>query len=330
MHFDQFNHLGYQLKAEAEQLTLKLNKSRSVQCIQGHFSSFFGKEVLERAKQVVITHSDKKHQIIKYFREGLEGVYRISKAWDHALKKPFGYPGDFSTLELVYDGSVHPATECSIGGLIDQWSSSCRLSHAVKARKDALRVYLEDYIENNFLNHNHLAGNKLKLLSIASGGARELRELKPKVLEHLDISLLDQDPRALNYSLSCLQARAIVPPIKTILANIFEVNPKDYFDGERSFDLIYSFGLFDYLSDRRILECCEKFLPLLNEDGKFIFCLKDHRYFDTWFYDWCYDWKFVPRVAEDGIRLLDQAGLKLVDSLKTEGNIVCIYICEKK
>jgi hypothetical protein len=44
------------------------------------------------------------------------------------------------------------------------------------------------------------------------------------------------------------------------------------------FDVIYSFGFFDYFTDEQILRTVQNFLPLLADGGQVIFCLKDQRY----------------------------------------------------
>ncbi len=304
-----------------------LQRARNISCVQGHFSSFLGSKALEEAKQAITKYPEKKTKMIQSFRKGIGEIYTISKAWDHALNKPFGYPGDFAALELVYDQAAHPASNSAFATLLDQWAASTNLARAVRARKDALRVFLEE----DLLQHSrqNTDSERLSMLSIASGGAREIREMNSDLFDRLEISLLDQDPRALDYSTSCLNARSSRPKINKILANIFKLDPSEYLSNNQRFDLIYSFGLFDYLSDEQILSCTHRFLPYLKSDGKFIFCLKDTRFFDAWFYDWCFDWKFVPRIDEDGESLIQKMGLNLINRLKIEGNTVCIYICQK-
>ena len=100
--------------------------------------------------------------------------------------------------------------------------------------------------------------------------------------------------------------------------------------GDRRYDLIYSFGLFDYLTDDDLLRCLRNFTPLLQPDGYFVFCLKDKRFYDPLFYDLFLDWRFVPRIEESGVSLAEQAGLALAGQASIKGRTIHIYLCQRR
>ena len=118
--------------------------------------------------------------------------------------------------------------------------------------------------------------------------------------------------------------------IETIKANALQGPAALYPNESKKFDLIYSFGLFDYLPDSKLLDCANHFTPLLDKEGTFIFCLKDHRHYKTWLYEWLFDWTFYPRTFADDLGLIDLLNLKCQESFKVAEDTVCIYLCENK
>jgi hypothetical protein len=95
------------------------------------------------------------------------------------------------------------------------------------------------------------------------------------------------------------------------------------------FDVVYSFGLFDYLPAAVLYRCAKRFLPFLKQEGRFVFCLKDARCYDAWFYDWLYDWQFVPRTFDDGLAIAARLDLTVVETMSVEGGAVVIFVCAK-
>ena len=96
------------------------------------------------------------------------------------------------------------------------------------------------------------------------------------------------------------------------------------------FDIIYSFGLFDYLSDDFLLHTVRNFLPLLAEGGQLIFCLKDRRHFDSLPADWLYNWRFVARTADDGPRLASALDLKVAQTWYVRDRCIAVWACERR
>lgn len=100
--------------------------------------------------------------------------------------------------------------------------------------------------------------------------------------------------------------------------------------GDRRYDVIYSFGLFDYLTDDDVLRCLRSFAPLLEPNGCFVFCLKDRRFYDPLFYDLFLDWRFVPRTEEAGALLAEKAGLDVTGRASVKGRVIHIYVCQSR
>lgn len=247
-------------------------------------------------------------------RESIQPLMDESHFWEWAFSKPYGYPGDFLALEYCYDNEVGPQSS-PLGKLLDRWLLGSQLASGVRERKDMLEAFIE-----RRANIWHEANNvPLRVLSLASGSARELRDLSPEVQAKLDVTLIDQDPRSLEFATKFLPAS-----VKGRNSNALRLRPKDF---EHPFDLVYSFGFFDYLKDDVIVHCLELCRDVLAPYGSVIFPLKMNSKYRHWFYDVFLDWRFIKREREDGIKLAQRAGLEVVEMLETENESVIFYHC---
>lgn len=253
---------------------------------------------------------------------GLERFHEICGTARHAMTRPFGYPGDYAILELAYDRRPHPDSRTAAGHLADAWFASSPLSRALAARKDLLAAVLEERAFS--------AVRPLRILSLAAGAARELREMSPGVLERVDATLLDLDPRPLDFARASLAAVAPSHRVRTVVGNAIAGGDVVGEVGTCGpYDVIYSFGLFDYLEDQPLLRTARNFLPLLAEKGQMIFCLKDRRYYDWLPADWLYNWRFVPRTADDGPRLAGALDLRTTRTWLVGDRCIAAWACER-
>lgn len=253
---------------------------------------------------------------------GLERFHEVCGTARHAMTRPFGYPGDYAILELVYDRRPHASSSTAAGRLADAWFAATPLALAVSARKDVLSSVLEE--------RALAAGRPLRILSIAAGAARELREMSPHALQFVESTLVDRDPRPLEFARVSLGAVAPTHRVRTVVGNAIAGGDVVGEVGSGGpFDIIYSFGLFDYLNDELLLQTARNFLPLLADGGQVVFCLKDRRYYDWLPADWLYDWRFVPRTADDGPLLAQALGLRVAKTWLVGGRCIAVWACER-
>lgn len=245
----------------------------------------------------------------KLIRETFSDLYKASGLLDHAIAKPYGYPGDFELLEHVYENQPFPNSN-PLGKLVDSWALNTELPNAVRERKNILR----DFIKYN-------SDSTSSILSIASGSVRELREIKDF---NAKLSLIDHDQKTFDFFRE--NTSIDLTNVHFEKYDLSSGIPKLY---NQAYDIIYSFGLYDYLSDEQI---ALSVLPLkqkaLHDDSTFIFCIKDHRYYSRWFYDWWCDWRFKKRTHESGIRLAETLGFKVKDMILSDNKAVAVYICK--
>ncbi len=255
-------------------------------------------------------------------RRGLERFYGVCGTARHALIRPFGYPGDYAILELAYDRRPHGSSRTAAGRFADAWFASTPLARAVSARKDLLASVFEERAV--------AAARPLRILSIAAGAARELREMSPRALQFVESTLVDRDPRPLEFATASLSAVAPTHRVRTVVGDAIAGGDVVREVGVGApFDVIYSFGLFDYLNDELLLQTVRNYLPLLADGGQVMFCLKDRRHYDWLPADWLYNWRFVPRTADDGPRLAQALGLRATKTWLVGDRCIAVWACER-
>lgn len=256
-------------------------------------------------------------EVLNNIRDLCATLYNESGIINHAVSKPRGYPGDFEIMENVYDCSPHYKTVSELGLALDRWALSLNLPRAVRARKNGLLFLINDLVSNS-------GRNEFSILSIGSGSARELRELPVDVLEKTKITLIDRDADALVFAKEELFKKSSKVKIDLIAGDFHR------FSSECKYDLIYSFGVFDYLSDKVIKNCFKQFTPYLIESGKLVYSIKNSAQYNDWFYDLFTHWRFVARSIEDGAKLLAESDLKLSRVFPLESDVAAIYVTSKE
>lgn len=188
--------------------------------------------------------------------------------WNRSYSKPLGYPGDFQMMNYVY-----------------QWQSRGnnvyeRLLHRVGldvAECIATRMVMVQHEIASVVAGGAGSGVPARVLSLGCGPAQEvLNYLEIKSLPRdIDVTLVDQDHDALDYAyqrvfpqtirhggasrLNCLQV-SFIELMKA--GEIFETLPAQ--------DLIYTVGLVDYLSIRRIQRLVASLYRKLAPGGRLV------------------------------------------------------------
>jgi len=221
----------------------------------------------------------------------------------YAYEKPKGFPGDYKIIEIIYNNKQ---LSQGFGRYCDEYFLKSPYAVAVRYRKDKLKEILKDYILNSNLN-------EIKILNLACGSCREIREL----LEILDtkkyiyFTLIDWDEEALGFSkdeLLKFNKNNIV--FNFVKEDILHLIKKDLTNFQKQ-DFIYSIGLIDYLPDKILKRLIYVIFQLLNEKGKIVLTHKNReKTFPPLAPDWFCDWKFVPRNKDEVINLFYSCDIK--------------------
>ncbi|MCX8044990.1 MAG: PilZ domain-containing protein [Desulfobacterota bacterium] len=223
-----------------------------------------------------------------------------STVFKRGFEKPRGYPGDYQMLEIVYNNRE---VSQGIGAYIDRYGLEVPYAVAIRLRKDTMRDILKEYL-------NTSTEPALKILNLASGGCREIRELCEQQLSYagvVDLYCIDQDDAALDFSrqaLSALDNGCL--HVHLVKGNIVRLEDIDL-GTDNSFDLIYSIGIADYLQDRMLMKIFRDSYNKLKVGGRLIVAYKDKERHKPVALNWYGDWYFIPRNEEELIRLAQEA-----------------------
>ncbi|UCC94578.1 MAG: PilZ domain-containing protein [Candidatus Omnitrophota bacterium] len=219
-----------------------------------------------------------------------------------AFEKPRGYPGDYRMLEAVYDN--RPVSK-KIGCYFDTNFLKSPYAVALRLRKDHLREMLRVYIAQG-------GTNPIRILNIACGSCREIRELVPALRTHHPIvfTCLDLDQEALNFAhqilSSCISSDIKYKFVKNDVSHILKDKLALQSLGKQNF--IYSIGLIDYLPDRVLKKLIAALYERLDEGGKLILTHKNKdKTFPPISPDWFCNWQFVPRDKYKVIELIHES-----------------------
>ena len=223
------------------------------------------------------------------------------------LEKPKGYPGDYETLEIIYDRKVLSETR-DLGYYFDMYFLNNPYAEAVRKRKDKLKQLLTNYIARS--------EKPLKILNLACGGCKELRDIcheRPGKVINKDVSFycLDWDAEALDFSREQLGGAPENFHISFVRDNILSfIRRTGFFDENGQMDVIYSIGLADYFRDRILRAMMHCAYKGLRPGGRFIIAHKDKEIsFSHVPPEWFGDWTFFQRNEQELYSLISETGL---------------------
>jgi len=261
-------------------------------------------EIVEAGADTTHTINSKiiSKKVKQRFRE-MVGIYAYQSNFvKRAYDKPRGYPGDYRTIELVYNN--RPVSE-GIGRYFDKYFLGNEYAIAVRNRKDKIKQMLKDAISNS-------DKGTINILNIACGSCREIKELfQDDKYPHKNIqfTLIDQDEEALSYSRKILSHLPGNIRLTLLRENVYDFIKDDIVDKSYSkksgcYDLIYTIGLADYLPDRALENLIKYCFTLLLPKGKMILAHKNIDKYKPLLPDWFCDWTFYPRTQTGLIELV--------------------------
>ena len=252
--------------------------------------------------------SDDEHAAHRaYAQHHLRELFLQSPFVRRAHKKPLGYAGDYEMMNMLYRPSH--AEGCSLFGRV---LNMCTTSE-IAARANVNRIsFLQDKIRAAVRAHSAGGKNRIRIASVGSGPAREIEDLltnEPHLGPLLDVMLIDQDVRAIAYC-----ERRLVPLAESTGAQLHFVRESvrrllcggrlGYTMGARQ--LIYSAGLFDYLSDRSFVALLSALYEGAEEGGQILVGNVDQSNPTRYFMEYFAEWFLIHRSRP---QLLDKAKL---------------------
>ena len=234
-------------------------------------------------------------------RELLTSVLTHDTMQGFGLLKPHGYAGDFEMIDRIYTGWVSPHP------LRAAWDNFFHAQHAPRAVRNRKEYFL------NCLKAVVLRKTKnVRILNVGSGPARDVFDfftLYPQSLNtHFDC--IDLDDKAIAYaSKLCYRHLSKVSFYRQNLL---------HFKMPYRYDLIWSAGLFDYLSDRLFIFALRRLFSHLGDAGEMIIGNFASSNPSRLWMESIGDWTLQHRSPEQLIALSEDAGIPA--SLVSIGN----------
>lgn len=264
-------------------------------------------------------------ELQRKFREATQPFFGQSWFANRARTKPSGFPGDYDMLCKVY-GDVFEAR--GIGAYLDAMFIDLPLACAVRGRLDLSRDFLIQEASERFSRK----GQAVRVLDIASGPCREYLNW-PSISSPVDVLAMDSDVNAIAYVREQI-APKIAPPsrLECIQYNAFRTRSSEAtIEKFGRFDILYSVGLCDYLTDDVLVRLLEAWDNTLTDDGVMFIAFKDTRRYDQTIYQWHLDWFFYQRTVQDVFELYDKAGFDLgnIETCRDASGVITGFVTRR-
>ncbi len=234
-----------------------------------------------------------------------------------SYQKPRGYAGDAELLDLIYDhqGANEAASNAAgaVGKAVNSITWNGLESRAVRWRRE----YAARMIDR-------LDPVSSRVLSIAAGSCRELSVSKVAARGQLQrFVALDQDEQSLAEA-----KRAYAGAVEAVCADAGSLLRGKYDVGE--FDLIYSLGLFDYLSSRAARNLLQAAAAMAAPDAEIYVANFTPTPFNIGFMESAMAWNLIYRDESELLELVETANLGRAYRTRTlrdpEGTIAYLHI----
>ncbi len=250
-----------------------------------------------------------------------------------AYEKPRGYAGDYRLMELIDDERL--SGDSLYGCFLQRVVQRFELGQAVVARGLTARRKIAEVVARG--------EGPCRILSLASGPALELRrfrECEGEVGRPLELLLVDQDEEALARAHAALSAAIAARSdahrieltclhfsVRQLLAPSTPAETRLVDETLAGVDLVYSMGLFDYLSDAVAARLLRSLYRLLAPGGE-LFVGNLVRVPDcSWLMDYAVHWRLIYREEADMLALAERTRLPAsADGVTTDETGRCLFL----
>ncbi len=269
------------------------------------FLEFF-QEQIDDLEREVADFSRQEHELHGFFfRKQVWSMILCSEFMTRTNIKPRGYAGDSEMMRMIYENEY--VGESTFSKLMYKYGVEVPAAQAVRNRRLMVPEILHR-VQADFSKNNKSA---LRIMSVACGPAFELQDLflSESDVHKFEVTLLDQDSSALE------EARENIKKIEKSLGYKVKVNylqdsvrtmmrHKDINEKWGTFDLIYSMGLFDYLTPPTAKIVAERMYRMLEPGGQILIGNYHVSNPSKWFMEYWLDWVLYYRTEEEFKRLL--------------------------
>jgi extracellular factor (EF) 3-hydroxypalmitic acid methyl ester biosynthesis protein len=218
----------------------------------------------------------------------LRKLVHLDPFTERAFRKPRGYAGDAQLLDFIYGREEQwpiPAGTSPLGRVIFDYTTAAPAPDGVRARREFIANVLDDLPEEV---------RKPAVLSVAAGHLREaILSAAVKRRKFGRFVALDADPESLEEVKRCygFYGVEVVPAsIRRIFTGKLDLG---------SFDLVYSTGLFDYLSQAVAQQLTWSLFQKVHPRGRLLLAnflpgIRDIGYMESYM-----GWKLIYRTRQE-------------------------------
>jgi hypothetical protein len=213
----------------------------------------------------------------------------------HIFVKPYGYPGDFELMNMIFDTNNNYDGITAIQKLVHNYTGNSVMSVSNIERK---------YFFINQLNIlSKTTKNNYKIGNIGCGSAREIFDfIKQKNdTKTYNFHCIDFEKKALEH----VENQYNTSKTDTFLMHLYQHNIIDTLKGKfdsnfDKFDFIYSSGLFDYLKENIAKKLIKNLLNRLNKNGTLIIVnANSENAYQRSYYEMLGEWNFIHRSQKE-------------------------------
>jgi hypothetical protein len=297
------------------------NPEEQYEVFETRFLQF--KKVTERVDaQLMHRAPDKLRELRSWWRRKSDEFFMHGGLCLRARAWPEGYPGDYVTLEGIYQKT--PWARDVLGSIMDRYFLTRTLAIAVRCRLRKLVSLLHE--------RDRVEPEPANWLNLACGPCRELLDVPCN--DQRTIWCVDQDRDSLEYARKSLaHLDRGTERIEFVNENAFR-----FVKSERSverygrFTTIYSTGLFDYIETEKLIKLLRGLYETLTDDGVLIATFKDRECYDTFDYHWFTKWDaFFQRTLAEFYEILERAGIpsEKMELERDDSGVILFFTCRR-
>jgi extracellular factor (EF) 3-hydroxypalmitic acid methyl ester biosynthesis protein len=298
-----FDTLDAEYRGEPE--NIRQIVQQSILATEGRkFMGFLDEKLAELEKLVAGFSKTEREEHGFYLRKLHWNIILCSPIMTRTNLKPRGYAGDSEMMRMIYSNDYEG--DSTFSKLMHKHPVEQPGAEAVRNR----RAYVADWIRAYRHGVTGSPKNRLHILSVACGPAFELRDIldMPRKCRHMHFTLFDQDSYAL------LEAARVVDQVEKALDEKLSVEylresvrtmlfTQQLTQRWGQYQLIYSMGLFDYLTPPVATAVLGKLYQLLLPGGQIVVgnfhpSNKSRVYMDYWL-----DWVLFHRTEAELLEL---------------------------
>jgi len=156
--------------------------------------------------------------------------------------KSYGYAGDFEVIDKIYTQHINDDENHRVW---DEYFHRQTAPIAVRNRKDYFKALMKQHKK---------VDSKTEVLNLASGPCRDLKEFYEEDASHSNFyfDCVELDINAIAYATTLVGDN--INKVNFINKNIFRFTP------EKTYDIIWSAGLFDYFDDKIFIKILKRLI----------------------------------------------------------------------